>query len=166
MQAGDEEAYLKAESKFRGIESKIVRKHGIGIRIHVGNPCCDIVAWEDMQDQPLGKLDVGVAEYSAKKCNLGVGLFDMSKPGEPAFSERTYVWRNSVNIETKTIDELLRNVPAIESEINKFVEEFKNGVAKVEPHYQQSLQLANEKLIERLNHSAQPKSEIEKLLES
>ena len=165
MDAGNEEAYLMAESKFRGIESKIVRKHGVGIRIRVGNPCCDIVAWEDMQDQPLGKLDVGVAEYSARKCNLGVGLFDMSKPGEPPFSERTYVWRNSINIETNTINELLKNVPEIESQINAFVENFKDEVANVEPHYKQNLKLANEKLAERLSQSVQPRSEIEKLLE-
>jgi len=142
------------QQKGWALESRLERKYGVGIRIHTDEPsgyCCDVSQW--MADQCISNLKREVAEYSAKKCGLCYGFFDMSHPGEPPFSEKVHVWCKYEKFES---------LEGIEEWIKNFAD---CDIKKVECVYNETLELVTKKLVERATREPPPKSFMENLLE-
>ena len=119
----------------QGKERELIRDYGIGIRLYNSNPSgytCNF--WDDIPVQPLNKLEEEVAKYVAKGKKLKFGFFDVSKPGEPPFSEKSCVWYKIV---------VCNNLYDVEPKVKSF----KSSVREIEKAYQEKLDEVTEKIL-------------------
>ncbi len=85
-------------SSARQLERKMARTYGVEIRIHI-NPHPDVVElFRRINYQSSKMFHISDAEEAAKKNSLRLASFDMSKPGEPRFSDKAYAWGDSIDL--------------------------------------------------------------------
>lgn len=137
--------------KMSEVERQMIRKYGVGLRIHKRNGSDHLVCniWKEISDQPSNKLEEELANYLTKKRNLKFGFFDMSRPGKPQFSRKSYVWYKI---------EKCKELEEVESLVKIFLSEVKD----IEYLYE----VKSKKLVEKVLKLPQSyhKSVIEKLL--
>jgi len=116
------------KNRARKLENRMIREYGIGIRIHINPRPLDLEIFGELRDQPSGRVEIGAARDAAKENNLEFAAFDMSKPGDPPFSEKIYIWGKSIDLRdmSKDIqDEELEKW--IVDECRKFTGDLKNA---------------------------------------